>query len=335
MHTSSPILAPTARLHTLQQWAAATLALTETPQWTAIAGDAGNRRYYRLTAGDRRWMVADDAATAQLRQFIAVQKIFSDVGVRAPKIVAADTDNGFLIQEDFGDQSYWHVLPQDAERLYDDALTMLLRIQQATPQTLPPYDEALLRRETALFADWYCAEHCQRPLTAAARRIVDKAADYCQQHMRAQRQLPVHRDYHARNLMVLAEGDSPGVLDFQDAVVGAATYDMVSLLRDAYVEWDLSQQSQWLENYRRRARDIGIALPADRDEFWADYNISGAQRGLKVVGIFARLAHRDKKPRYLADLPLAHRHLSDACRQTAALKDLLTVVSDYPPSCAQ
>lgn len=318
---------------------------------SALAGDAGFRRYYRLTGGctasggGRRRIVVDDPSPTQLRKFLAVQDAFAAAAVTVPARLAVDKKNGFLLLEDFGDLTYSRVLfdsadsdsAADSENLYAAALRTLIKIQKIPAQfpPFPPYGESLLRREMALFGNWYCARHLRQPLAAAEKRASATAADFLQAAMRAQPQVAVHRDYHSRNLMALSGADAPrrapGVLDFQDAVSGAATYDIVSLLRDAYVDWPAARQKKWLNDYQRQARAAGVPLPKSHGELWTAFNVSGAQRGLKVLGIFARLAERDNKPQFCGDMPLAHRHLLAACAALPELSALGEIIAARPP----
>jgi aminoglycoside/choline kinase family phosphotransferase len=190
------------------------------------------------------------------------------------------------------------------------------------PLALPAYDESLLRRELDLFSDLYVAKHCEHELRDAERTMLERTFALLIAAARAQPQVFVHRDYHIRNLMDLAE-NRPGVLDFQDAVVGPITYDLVSLLRDAYVAWDEEQQLDWAIRYWERARAAGLPVAARFDDFWRDFEWMGVQRHLKVVGIFARLWHRDGKDAYLADVPRVLGYLRHACARYNELTPLL------------
>ena len=305
---------------------------------TPLAGDAGSRCYYRVAAGSRCWVASEDSSRSQLRRFVAIAAMLAQAGVRVPAVVSSSSS--FLLLEDFGDDTYLARLnaagTRVADRLYTAAFGMLVKMQRIRAP-LPTYDAALLRREMNLFPNWYCRRHLRRPLSAAAARTVAKAGTFLCGRMLAQRQVFVHRDYHSRNLLVLSRRrgggntDSPGVVDFQDAVVGAAAYDIASLLRDAYVEWSGARQESWLATYWRMARDGGVPLPAAYERYREDFNVASVQRGLKVLGVFARLTHRDNKPRYLNDLPLVHRHLLAATAALPALKDLELVLKDYPP----
>ena len=234
---------------------------------------------------------------------------------------------GFLLLSDLGTTTYLAALDAaNAHELYLDAIDALVRFQRTSREgVLPPYDEALLRRELDLFPDWYVARHLGRALDdAAARKRSTRVFGAILANNLAQPRVFVHRDYHSRNLMVSAP--NPGVLDFQDAVYGPITYDLVSLLRDAYVEWDEERQIDWAVRYWERARAAGVPVDADFGAFWRDFEWMGVQRQLKVLGIFARLYHRDGKAGYLADMPRVMRYLRGACARYRELEPLLALL---------
>jgi hypothetical protein len=223
---------------------------------------------------------------------------------------------------------------ESAPMLYRDAYSALVRWQLASREdTLPPYDDALLRRELALFPDWYVARHLALEITAEQRATLDAAFELILANNLAQPRVFVHRDYHSRNLMV--SEPNPGVLDFQDAVYGPITYDLVSLLRDAYIEWDEERQLDWAARYWERARDASLPVAADFSAFWRDFEWMGVQRQLKVLGIFARLYYRDGKDAYLKDMPRVMRYLRGACvryRELFPLGRLLDQLEQRQPA---
>ena len=243
-------------------------------------------------------------------------------------MLADDLARGFLLLSDLGDRTYLAALDAaSAPKLYADATDALIRWQTATrDDELPPYDEALLSRELALFPDWFVARHLGRQLDAAQSAILARAFRLILDINLAQPRVYVHRDYHARNLMVA--DPNPGVLDFQDAVVGPVTYDLVSLLRDAYIAWDEEQQLDWAVRYWERARKAGLPVGADFGTFWRDFEWMGVQRQLKVLGIFARLAYRDGKRAYLDDMPRVMAYLRGACGRYGALHPLLALIDE-------
>lgn len=302
---------------------------------TAVTGDAGSRRYYRVQRTDdmrdtaRTHIAVVDADAAQQECFLRVRTLFAAAGVRVPQVQAQAAE--YLLLEDFGDTIYQRYLPAQAQVLYTAAIDTLVQFQcdAALAAALPPYDVARLQEEMQLFEDWYCRVHLARPLSPAAQRTLQQVRDTLATTMAAAAPVAVHRDYHCRNLMWL-DGEV-GVLDFQDAVSGEPLYDVVSLLRDAYVEWPAAQQEQWLEQYWRSARAAGVPAGESLSECQTRFNLAGAQRGLKVLGIFARLHHRDGKSDYLADLPRVYRHLSAACAAVPALAPLQQLLADTPP----
>jgi aminoglycoside/choline kinase family phosphotransferase len=290
------------------------------------SADASFRRYFRVTAGGRSWIAMDAPPPHEdCRPYIHVARLLVDAGVHAPVVHAQDLERGFLLLSDLGDRTYLDALDGlDAERaapLYRDAIAALVRWQLASREgELPPYDEALLTREIRLFPEWYVARHLGIELDDAQRATLDDAFRRVIASNLAQPRVFVHRDYHSRNLMVV--DPNPGVLDFQDAVHGPITYDLVSLLKDAYVEWDEERVLDWTIRYWERARAAGLPVGDDFHAFFRDFEWMGVQRHLKVLGIFARLWHRDGKQRYLADLPLVMRYLRGACARYDELAPL-------------
>ncbi len=345
-HASSPAVssAPSAaespsrssndtRLELLAQWAAETLG---TRAWTLApaSSDASFRRYFRITLATpwRRHatLIAMDAPPPKedCRPFVHVAHLLREAGVNAPEVLASDIERGLLLLTDLGDRTYLAALdPLCARALYVDALEALVRWQAATREhELPQYDEALLRRELELFPDWYVARHLGVTLTPAQRTTLDDAFARVLANNLGEPRVYVHRDYHSRNLMVCTP--NPGVLDFQDAVIGPITYDLVSLLRDAYIAWEEEQQIDLAVRYWERARKAGLPVDPDFGGFWRDFEWMGVQRQLKVLGIFARLYHRDGKAGYLADMPRVMAYLRGACARYGALTPLLRLLDE-------
>ena len=291
--------------------------------------DASFRRYFRV-----RWqggtLIAMDAPPPQedCGPFVRVAELFAAAGVNVPRILAQDLARGFLLLTDFGSTTYLDALAHsDADALYRDALGALVRLQAASkPGVLPEYDEALLRRELAVFPDWYVARHLGKTLTAAQRQRLEHAFDAIVARNLAEPRVYVHRDYHSRNLMVTEP--NPGILDFQDAVFGPISYDLVSLLRDAYVEWPEERVLDWAIRYWQQARAAGLPVRTDFAEFYRDFEWMGVQRHLKVLGIFARLWHRDGKARYLDDMPLVLRYLERAAGRYRDLDPLARLLAE-------
>ncbi|MGN6704236.1 MAG: aminoglycoside phosphotransferase family protein [Burkholderiaceae bacterium] len=293
------------------------------------SADASFRRYFRIDAADGATLIAMDAPPPHedVRPFVHVAELFGATGVSVPKILAQDVERGFLLLTDLGSTTYLQQLTVDtAHKLYMDAIDALILIQaQSRPGTLPEYDRALLLRELMLFPEWYIGRHLGVTLTDAQRADLDKVFDTLLANNLAQPQVTVHRDYHSRNLMVLPVGN-PGILDFQDAVYGPITYDLVSLLRDASVRWDEEMVLDWTVRYWERARRAGMPVNPDIDAFYRDFEFMGLQRHLKVLGIFARLYHRDGKAAYLNDMPLVMEYVRAAAGRYHAMAPLVRLL---------
>jgi len=322
-----------ARFDLLSAWAATTLGRRELAIAPASA-DASFRRYFRITPA-QPWhghasLIAMDAPPPMedCRPYVRVARLLAVAGVHAPEILASDVERGFLLLSDLGARTYLAELDREsAPRLYSDAIDALIRWQTATRVgALPPYDEALLARELALFPAWYVERQLGRTLSPAQAQTLAQAFRLILDNNLAQPQVYVHRDYHSRNLMV--SDPNPGVLDFQDAVLGPITYDLVSLLRDAYIAWDEERQLDWAVRYWERARKASLPVDADFGVFWRDFEWMGVQRQLKVLGIFARLCHRDGKAAYVDDMPQVMAYLRGACGRYRALAPLLALIDE-------
>ena len=321
------------RLELVSQWARATLG-GEAFNIAPASADASFRRYFRITPRTP-WqgyatLIAMDAPPPMenCRPFVHVAGLLTDAGVHAPKVIEADIERGFLLLSDLGNRTYLAALDAgSAQPLYSDAIDTLIRWQGATLDgALPPYDEALLARELSLFPDWFVAKHLGRTLSSQETETLAGAFRLILDNNLAQPRVYVHRDYHSRNLMV--SDPNPGVLDFQDAVTGPITYDLVSLLRDAYIDWDEERQIDWAVRYWERARACRLPVAEDFSAFWRDFEWMGVQRQLKVLGIFARLAHRDGKRAYLDDMPRVMRYLRGACGRYRALGPLARLIDE-------
>jgi hypothetical protein len=295
---------------------------------TPASADASFRRYFRATLDDGTTRVIMDAppASEDCRPWLRVQQLFHAAGAHVPEVLAQDLERGFLLLSDLGNTTYLQALDADnAVALYADAITALVKIQQASrPGVLPDYDQVLLRRELDLFPQWFLEKHHQIVLTESDKQSLEEVFQRILAVNLAEPKVFVHRDYHSRNLMRIASPASgnPGIIDFQDAVYGPISYDMASLLKDAYIEWDEDLALDWLVRYWEQARKAGLPVAADFGEFFRDYEWMGVQRHVKVLGIFARLWHRDGKDGYLKDLPLVARYLRKACERYAELSPL-------------
>lgn len=296
---------------------------------TTVSADASFRRYFRVHLAGKT-LIAMDAPPAQenCAPFVKVADILIKAGLNAPQIIAQDLEQGFLLLTDLGDITYLSVLDETtAPNLYRDANQALIKLQLASqPNTLPNYDAALLNREMQLFPDWYIAEHLQTTLDDKQQAVLQTTFDVLTANILAQGQVYVHRDYHSRNLMVKTH-NNPGILDFQDAVYGAITYDLVSLLKDAYIAWQEEQVIDWLVRYWQDARKVDLPVPTDFSEFYRDFEWMGAQRHIKVLGIFARLYHRDGKNGYLKDMPLVMDYLRRVCGRYIELRPMLKLLN--------
>ncbi len=272
------------------------------------SADASFRRYFRARDGGRSWILMDAPPEREpMTAFLDVAARLGAIGVHVPQVIAADPERGFALLSDLGCRPYLEALNADtADRLYGDAMAALLVIQSRGPGPgeLPPYDEALLRRELALFSDWLLARKLGMDTGGAVGELLAAAFDRLVANALEQPQVCVHRDYHSRNLMVV-EHNNPGILDFQDAVIGPVTYDLVSLLRDCYIGWPRARVEGWVRGYFEATLEAGILREGVADEagFLRWFDLMGIQRHLKAAGIFARLDLRDGKPGYLADIP--------------------------------
>ncbi len=294
----------------LHRWSAESLNLDSSavPPLEMVSGDASFRRYYRLAPPGQKAVIAVHAPPDKENNeaFVAVQSLLFQHGVRVPALLGWQRDQGFLLQEDFGGQLLLPLLKNrsDAEHYYTKAMDSLLQMQRIplSEAALPEYDRDLLWREMALFTEWFVAALLNHSLAPAEQAMVDGVFEQLCDTALAQPQVLVHRDFHSRNIMVLDDGEL-GLIDFQDAVCGPATYDLVSLLRDCYVAWPQDDVEGWVLEYHRRATAAGLSLAAET-EFIRQFDLMGLQRHIKVLGIFARLYLRDGKAGYLDDLPL-------------------------------
>ncbi|HYD81916.1 MAG TPA: phosphotransferase [Paucimonas sp.] len=302
------------------------------------SSDASFRRYFRIDAADGASYIAMDAPPPQenVEPFIHAAGVFGKTGVSVPKVLAQDVARGFLLLTDLGATTYLNQLSADtAHKLYLDAIDALILFQaQSQPDVFPEYDRALLQRELMLFPDWYVGKHLGLTLSDAQGATLNKMFDAILANNLAQAQVYVHRDYHSRNLMVLGRGN-PGILDFQDAVYGPITYDLVSLLRDAYIQWDEEMVLDWVIRYWERAKRAGLPVNPDIDAFYRDFEFMGVQRHLKVLGIFARLHHRDGKDAYLKDMPLVMEYTRKAAGRYTALAPLVRLLDELEEKAPQ
>ena len=314
------------RTQQLEQWLAQVLDQPYT--LTTASADASFRRYFRVHL-PQQTLIAMDAPPPQedCRPFVNVAKLLLDAGLNVPKVIAQDVSQGFLLLSDLGNDTYLSQLNAgNAKTLYGDACQALIKMQLATDQqAFPLYDAALLMRELQLFPEWYVAKHLGKTLSADQQAVLDKTFAQLIDNILQQPQVAVHRDYHSRNLMVTAE-NNPGVLDFQDAVIGAITYDLASLFKDAYIRWEEEDLMDWVVRYWQAAKKAGLPVNEDFGAFYKDFEWMGIQRHIKVLGIFARLYHRDGKDGYLKDMPLVMQYLQAACERYVELRPFLRLL---------
>jgi aminoglycoside/choline kinase family phosphotransferase len=291
---------------------------------TPASADASFRRYFRVSFGDGTTHIVMDAPPEHedCRPFVRVAGLLQRAGVHAPEILAEDLARGLLLLTDLGNTTYLDALDaSNADALFRDAIDALVKWQLASrPDALPPYDEALLRRELSLFPDWYVARHLGAPLTAAQQEALEGVQRLLLQNLLAQPRVFVHRDYMPRNLMV--SEPKPGVLDFQDAVIGPVTYDVASFFATPSSAGRRSACSTGRCATGREARRAGLPVDADFASFYRDMEWMGLQRHLKVLGIFARINYRDGKPKYLADTPRFVGYVRHAATRYAPLAPL-------------
>jgi hypothetical protein len=317
------------RLALLARWVRQDLGFSESRIEPASA-DASFRRYFRLTRGADSYIIMDAPPEKEaLEPFVGVARSLLAIGLNVPVVLACDMRQGLLLLSDLGTRQYLDELAagRDVDRLYGEALAALVKLQTRGAEAarrLPSYDRALLHREMELMPEWFLGRHLGTPADERERRMLDTLFESLAQSALAQPTAFVHRDYHSRNLLATEE-DNPGILDFQDAVHGAVTYDAVSLLKDCYIAWPPGRVHGWLLEYRRRLMEAGFRLAADEREFIRWFDLMGLQRHIKVLGIFARLFYRDGKPGYLKDLPRVLAYI----RETAALYPETAEFADY------
>jgi len=291
------------------------------------SADASFRRYFRVTLPDTTLIVMDAPPEHEnCRPFVQVAGLMATAGLNVPTLFAQDLAQGFLLMSDLGSTTYLAALNDDnADALFRDATDALIRWQLASREgLLPPYDDAMLRRELDLFPAWYVRRHLGVELDARQQQSLEAVFRLILANNLAQPRTYVHRDYMPRNLMLTQP--NPGVLDFQDAVYGPVTYDVASLFKDAFVSWDESRVLDWTIRYWERAKLAGLPVNRDFGDFFRDFEWMGLQRHLKVLGIFARICHRDGKPAYVKDTPRFLRYVRAVCERYASLFPLLRLL---------
>ncbi|QWE22414.1 phosphotransferase [Polynucleobacter sp. AP-Jannik-300A-C4] len=321
------------RLDTLRNWLKGLEPSwqLDLPTLAPASADASFRRYFRIESKnpDFPTLIVMDAPPQHepLDAFIKVDLLLENAGLNVPKILEKNVVEGFLLLNDLGTKTFLAELnSQRADHLYKDATHALVQMQLASkPDVLPNYDEALLQRELDLFPKWYLEKHLQMELTELQISQMKQAFELIIQNNLAQSKVYVHRDYHSRNLMV-TEKNNPGVIDFQDAVYGPITYDAASLWRDAYIAWPEERVIDWVIKFWEAGRKAGLPMPDDFGQFYRDFEWMGLQRHLKILGIFARLFHRDGKDGYLKDIPLVLEYAIATTNRYIELKPLARIL---------
>jgi N-acetylmuramate 1-kinase len=317
----------TERDELFQAWLRSALG-GELPSLSAASADASFRRYWRVRRGADT-IIAVDAPpqTEDSAAFVRLARAFADVGLNVPRIIAEDVAQGFLLVADLGNRQYLdHLTEANADRLYGDAIGALIALQAAGPQPgLPAYDEPFLRRELRIFDEWLLDGLLGLPHEAQDRPMLELTYDLLVQSALAQPKVCVHRDFHSRNLM-LTERANPGILDFQDAVLGPVTYDLVSLLRDCYIDWPDERVQSWIDAYLDSALQCGILRDEHIPAFVGWFDLMGVQRHLKAAGIFARLALRDGRRNYLQYLPRTLGYVRAVGTKQPALAPLASII---------
>ncbi|MBK5002735.1 phosphotransferase [Pseudomonas sp. S31] len=296
---------------------------------TAASSDASFRRYFRWQGGEHSFVIMDAPPPQEnCRPFVDIDHLLASAGVHVPVIHAQDLERGFLLLGDLGHQTYLDIIDADnADSLFADAIEALLKFQRLPMDApLPSYDDALLRREVELFPQWYVARELGRELTPAQQARWQRVSQLLIDSALAQPKVLVHRDYMPRNLMQSAP--NPGVLDFQDAVYGPVTYDITCLFKDAFLSWPQARVEGWLHGYWEQARAAGIPVQDEFEAFHRASDLMGVQRHLKVIGIFARICHRDGKPRYLADVPRFFAYIDEVISRRTELAELGELIAE-------
>ena len=306
------------------------------------SADASARRYFRVEGtGDvpASFIVMDSPAPEDsVSAFVRIGGLIRDAGLNGPRVLEQDASQGFLLLDDLGDTPYLAALKsapaEVADALMRDAIDALVQWQlRVDPATLPPYDDALLRREVELFPTWCVEREFGLAWTDKERKVWAEVSQRLIDSALAQPQVAVHRDWMPRNLMVCEP--NPGILDFQDAVRGPIAYDLASLLRDAFLSWDEDHELDWAVRYWQEARHAGLPVDADFGEFWRQTEWMGLQRHLKILGIFCRLKHRDGKPHYSADLPRFFGYATKVANRYGPLRSLLNLLEPLTGAAVQ
>ena len=295
------------------------------------SADASFRRYFRITDDHDSFIVMDAPPEKEdCTDFISIATLLLNFGLNVPKILQQDLEQGFLLLSDLGDTVFLSELNNNTvDYMYTAAMDSLLQLQKNKTPNLPLYDETLLRNELNLFPDWYLEKQLKIAVSDEHKKILEQTFDVLIKNALAQPQVCVHRDYHSRNLMVNKHNSqAPGVIDFQDAVIGAVTYDLVSLLKDSYIDWPREKVEEWVSYFHKEALSSGIIKDVSFEKFLRWFDLMGLQRHLKVAGIFSRLKHRDGKTGYLKDIPRTMDYIFDVLKRYPEFQPLQKLLSD-------
>ncbi|MBZ2208013.1 aminoglycoside phosphotransferase family protein [Massilia soli] len=343
LSSNTPALKPDARLEQLSAWLG-TLNLVQVDTKRPASSDASFRRYFRIDVIPElreklgNTLIAMDAPPERenVPAFIHVQGLLLEAGVTVPAIVAQDVASGFLLLSDLGTTTYLQRLDVDnAPFMYSDAVDALIQFQlHSRPDVLANYDRAFIERELNLFPEWFVGKHLGIEMTPEQSAQLAGVFEAIIANVLAQPQVFMHRDFHSRNLMFLDQGN-PGVLDFQDAVFGPVTYDLGSLLRDAYIQWDEEVVLDWVVRYWQRAKQVGLPVNPDIDAFYRDFEFMALQRHLKILGIFCRLNYRDGKSIYMGDLPTVTDYVRKTANRYTVLKPLVRLLDAFEDKAPQ
>lgn len=309
------------------------------------SSDASFRRYFRITSKAGNFtsystgnsLIVMDAPPPQenVEPFIYVSTLMAEIGINVPVVYEKNINNGFLLLSDLGSTQYLSVLTEkNVDKLYADALDALFKLQKFGPRQsdfFPLYDEAFFQRELGIFSEWFLQQHLSLNLSQAQETVINDCYEVLIASALEQPVFLVHRDYHSRNLM-LTEPDNPGVLDFQDAVIGPVTYDLVSLLKDCYVKWPSERVEAWCLDYKKRIETEAVVDRVNEEKFLRWFDLMGMQRHLKAIGIFARLNKRDGKPDYLNDIPRTMSYVIDVAGRYSELNPFKEFLLNISPA---
>ena len=289
------------------------------------SSDASFRRYFRIISNKKTYILMDAPPELErIDHFVTITNKLISANINAPEIISHDIKLGLIFMTDFGSQTFLDILDsENSNKLYPKAIDSLLKIQtKVNPEGLPDYSENLLISEMALFSEWYLPKFKKfKP----DLDVLNKVFLLISQKTLMQNKCFVHRDYHSRNLMFIEDG-VPGILDYQDAVLGPLTYDLVSLLKDAYIEWDEDFILDQSVRYWEKAKELGLVKNEDFSSFYENFEWMGVQRHLKILGIFSRLSIRDQKNQYLKDIPLVEKYLMAATERYRKLHPLRKIL---------